>query len=446
MSTKATQFRDASPCRGKKAKAQAQDVRPGYKRTELGIIPESWEVVRLDERCVTYSGGTPDTSRPDFYGGEIPWITSGDLNAGRVREVAGRITKNGLNSSSAKMVRRGDLVLALYGATAGVVAITEIDAAINQAVLAIRTDVCDHEYLFQHLANRKTQIIDTYTQGGQPNLSGAIIRSLLIALPPHAEQRAIAEALSDVDGLLGALEALIAKKRAIKQAAMQQLLTGKTRLPGFSGEWESRQVRDVITRYFCGPSPTCEERNISGEEEWGVLKTTAATVENGWAWRQHKALPRAYWGREHQKVRVGDVIITKAGPRHRVGVSAWVDYVPDRIIVSGKMIGLRPHAQKAVPLVLAAALGSKHTQRFLDERTTGMAESQVNFENQNVLEAPLRLPPIDEQRAIATVLFDMDAEIAALETRRDKTRAIKQGMMQQLLTGRVRLVKPEAAA
>ncbi len=143
------------------------------------------------------------------------------------------------------MIRQGDIVLALYGATAGVVAIAEIDAAINQAVLAIRPERCNHEYLFQHLTNRKTQIINTYTQGGQPNLSGAIVRSLLIVLPSPAEQRAIAEALSDVDGLLGALEALIAKKRAIKQAAMQQLLTGKTRLPGFSGAWETKRLGDV---------------------------------------------------------------------------------------------------------------------------------------------------------------------------------------------------------
>src|SRR5207302_669179 len=143
----------------------------------------------------------------------------------------------------------------------------------------------------------------------------------------------------------------------------------------------------------------------------------------------------------HLEVRRGDVIVTKAGPRHRVGVVAWVDFVPPRIIVSGKMIGLRPNREKIVPLMLASAISASEAQLFLDQRTTGMAESQVNFENRALLETPILFPKIDEQAAIATVLSDMDAEVAALERWRDKTSAIKKGMMQQLLTGRVRLVK-----
>jgi len=106
---------------------------------------------------------------------------------------------------------------------------------------------------------------------------------------PQPEQRAIAEALGDVDSLLAKLDQLIAKQCDLKQAAMQQLLTGQTRLPGFSGEWEATQIQDVIDGYFCGPSPTCEERNIH-DGEWGVLKTTAATKENGWDWTKHKTL------------------------------------------------------------------------------------------------------------------------------------------------------------
>ena len=263
-------------------------------------------------------------------------------------------------------------------------------------------------------------------------LSIGVLRQVVLPRPPANEQRAIAVALSDVDGLIDALEALIVKKRAVKQATMQQLLTGRTRLPGFSGEWDRVEVRQVIIRCFCGPSPTCDERNIEGGQEWGVLKTTAATREQGWDWRRHKALPKAYWEQDDKEVRVGDVIITKAGPRHRVGVAAWVDYVPKRIIVSGKMIGLRPDESKVVPLMLAAALSAKETQTFLNQRTTGMAESQVNFENAALLEAPIRLPRIDEQHAISTVLSDMDAEIVALERCRDKTKMIKYHICQSI--------------
>jgi type I restriction enzyme S subunit len=104
------------------------------------------------------------------------------------------------------------------------------------------------------------------------------------------------------------------------------------------------------------------------------------------------------------------------------------------------MIGLRPRQDRIFSIILAAAIGARETQMYLDQRTTGMAESQVNFENDALLDSPIRVPEFAEQRTIATVLSDMDAELTALEARRNKTRALKQGMMQELLTGRTRLV------
>ena len=240
------------------------------------------------------------------------------------------------------------------------------------------------EYVAQQLDadGTQTRIAKSVVGTTRLEFSIAAIRRFELPVPAnHDEQRAIAGALSDVDGLLGGLDRLIAKKRDLKQAAMQQLLTGETRLPGFHGKWRHAQVREVITGFFCGPSPTCEERNIENAAEWGVLKTTAATKENGWDWTKHKTLPRVFWNKPHLELKRGDVIVTKAGPRHRVGVAAWVDYVPPRIIVSGKMIGLRPNPDKVVPLMLAAAISARDTQMYLDQRTTGMAESQVNFEN-----------------------------------------------------------------
>jgi type I restriction enzyme S subunit len=263
---------------------------------------------------------------------------------------------------------------------------------------------------------------------------------LKIPLPTLAEQEAVAGALSDADALIESLEQLVAKKRQIKHGTMQELLTGKKRLLGFTDEWETKQVRDVILKHFCGPSPTCEERNIENSDEWGVLKTTAITWATGWDWRKHKVLPKVFWNQPDIELRVGDVVVTKAGPRHRVGVSTWVDEVPRQIVVSGKMIALRPNASKANAMMLATAIASKESQRYLDQRTTGMAESQVNFENTALLDTPIRLPDIEEQQAIASILTDMDEEIAALEVKLAKAWQVKQGMMQELLTGKVRLL------
>jgi type I restriction enzyme S subunit len=213
----------------------------------------------------------------------------------------------------------------------------------------------------------------------------------------------------------------------------------RTVIDALPDDWNTVQVKDVITAFFCGPSPTCEERNIQDGKEWGVLKTTAATKENGWDWTKHKTLPRAFWNRAHLELRKGDVIVTKAGPRHRVGVASWVDFVPPRIIVSGKMIGLRPDPDKVVSLVLAAAISARDAQVYLDQRTTGMAESQVNFENTVLLDALIRIPRIEEQRAIAAVLRDLDALLDGLDRLIAKKRDLKQAAMQQLLTGQARL-------
>jgi len=213
-----------------KCKVGADGIPEGYKQTEVGVIPEEWEVNNIGSFCRTYSGGTPPTSVDEYYGGEIPWITSSDLNQSIILDVSGRITKLGLSNSSAKMVNSETLLLALYGATAGVSAITKITAAINQAVLAILPQSGLTHYLYYFLQLRKDFIIDTYTQGGQPNLSADIVKSILIPLPPLAEQKAISQVLSDMDSEIAELEARRDKSKALKQGLMQVLLTGKVRL------------------------------------------------------------------------------------------------------------------------------------------------------------------------------------------------------------------------
>lgn len=331
---------------------------------------------------------------------------------------------------------------ALVGKSYALLKEEDLPALLLQRVARIRSSEIEIDFLAQFFAAQWfAEYSDTVkTHTAIPHISADDIRNFKIPLPPLPEQRAIADALSDVDALIERLDALTAKKRAIKTATMQRLLTGKQRLPSFDGDWNQKMVGDVIDNHFSGPSPTCEDRNISHSEEWGVLKTTATTRQSGWDWSQHKVLPRAYWGRNELELEQGDVIITKAGPRHRVGVASMVDHVPHRIIVSGKMVGLRPNHAQVHPTILAAVLNSPGTQNFLDERTTGMAESQVNFSNQTLLNAPIVIPSMDEQDAIATILSDMDAEIDAVQARRDKTEDIKQGMMQELLTGRTRLV------
>ena len=259
---------------------------------------------------------------------------------------------------------------------------------------------------------------------------GPISKIKVLIPSKRSEIEKITKILKDFDEELFRLDKLLIKKKQFKEGITIQLLTGEIRLPGFNEEWQKALVGDVILNYFCGPSPTCEERNIQGDFEWGVLKTTAVTKDFGWNWKAHKTLPFIYWNKKNLEVKIGDVIVTKAGPRHRVGISATVDYVSPRIIVSGKMIGLRVNTKKVLPLILSSCISSKESQLFLNQRTTGMAESQLNFENKALLQTPIKYPKIKEQIAIVTILDDLDGEIKKITQKRKKINLLKHSIMQ----------------
>lgn len=295
-------------------------------------------------------------------------------------------------------------------------------------------DKMDSDFIFFLMQSKKYRdFLDIVLSGSSiNNLRPSNILEMTFLIPERDERRKISDALVDMDLLVRNLDKLIAKKRNIKQASMQKLWSQ-------SKSWNQIEVNQVLLDHFSGPSPTCEERNIRGSE-WGVLRTTCTTWEYGWNWKSHKVLPRSYWGQESRKVRVGDTIITKAGPRHRVGVPSFVDFVPDNIVPSGKMIALRPNPSLIDPLFLSLALKEHSSQAYLNERTTGMAESQVNFENRALLGTLIKVPSLAEQMRIAEVSTSIDAEINALVALREKTALIQIGMMQELLTGRTRLL------
>ena len=259
----------------------------------------------------------------------------------------------------------------------------------------------------------------------QPGVSVSKILLLRVTCPPSKpEQRAIAEALSDVDGLLGALEALIAKKRAIKQAAMQQLLTGKTRLPGFSGEWETKRLGELST-IAMGRTPS-----RSNSAFWGhghVWLSIADLQDKVVAESKEQITDLAASGMT--RIREGTLLMSFKLSIGRL-CFAGCDLFTNEAICSFTDL-------KADASYLYYALSRIDFSLYGKQAVKGYT---LNSESLNVVQ--VSLPGRAEQAAIATVLSDMDAEIAALERRRDKTRAIKQGMMQQLLTGRVRLVKP----
>ncbi len=179
---------------------------------------------------------------------------------------------------------------------------------------------------------------------------------------------------------------------------------------------------------------------MSGSE-WGLLKTTAATW-SGWNQNAHKVPPPEYWGQTRLEVQRDDVIITKAGPRNRVGVVVHVPQTRPRLMVSGKMVLLRPDRSRVVPRLLADVLASSPSQKYLDDRTTGMAEAQTNFANSALLNTPLRLPPLEEQRRIAEILDTIDESTQAAERVIAKLRSGLDALIDELAGSRLRVGTP----
>lgn len=271
-------------------------------------------------------------------------------------------------------------------------------------------------------------------------LNAGILSSFEIALPGFEEQRSIAAALSDMDALLDGLDRLIAKKRAIKKATMQQLLTGQTRLPGFSGEWEEKRLGDHLTFLRNGVNSRAE---LSYSEDVRYLHYGdihgSSRVELNPANVEMPCLPRIKASRL-DRLQNGDLIFADASEdMDGVGKSVEVQNATGIELVSG----LHTIAIRLDKNVLAD--GFKAYIQFIPKFRAHLrqlaAGTKVYATNRtHIASAELRLPGIDEQQAISALLTDMDAEITALEARCTKTRALKQAMMQELLTGRTRLV------
>lgn len=398
-----------------------------YKKSEVGLIPHDWTVANIGDDCYCFSGGTPTTSIREYYGGSIPWITSGDLNSQRIVDVDGRITRKGLEYSSAKMVHEGTLLLALYGATAGVAAITGIRAAINQAVLAIQTKEIDTEYLFQYLRFRKEMFLSTYLQGGQPNLSGEIVKLFKIPLPPtRSEQIAIAEALSDADAYIDSLEKLLVKKRDIKQGVMKELLTGTRRLPGFEIEAGSRNS-------LVGSLPN----------DWSICNLGGlAHIKTGTRNNEDKVENGNYpfFVRSANVERIDTfshdceaILIPGEG-----GIGSIFHYVNGRFNVHQRVYAITDFSASVSARFLFYYLKIRFGAHAMQHSVKATVDS---LRLPTFMEFNVGMPSnIMEQHAIATVLSDIDAEVDLLKKKLTKARDIKQSMMQNLLTGKVRLV------
>ena len=434
--------------------ALSNEIPVGYKWTEAGVIPEDWNIMQLADICIRQG-----IVRGPFGGSlkKETFATSGF----KVYEQRNAIYKNCEigsyfidQSKYAEMhrfsVSPDDFIISCSGTIGRIFQIPPEapKGIINQALLKLSTDqevVYDlYFYTLFEWDNFQMRIIDITQGGAMKNLVGMdVFRTTPVVLPSLPEQSAIAEALSDVDGLLAALEALIAKKRAIKQAAMQQLLTGKTRLPGFSGKWETKRLGDTFTYLPTGNNPRADLSEYGQVEyiHYGDVHAHTQPFLNC----AYYDLPRIDKSRVANAAHLqdGDLVMVDASEDLvGIGKSIEVNGIAEKNVVAG----LHTILCRGNPDCWA--MGFKAYLQFIPAFKSALISGATGISvyaisKKQLADIKLALPSPLEQEAIVSILSDMDAEVAALERRRDKTRTIKRGMMQQLLTGRVRLIRPE---
>jgi len=444
--------------------AVEQLVPEGFKQTDTGIIPDDWDVFLMDEVTDSLSSGaTPFRGNPSFFKGNNRWITSGELKYGVINDTIEKINDEAINKANLKVHPKGTFLMAITGleaaGTRGSCGIVGKPATTNQSCMAIYPNKkLKSNYLFHWYVYNGEELAFKYCQGTkQLSYTAGLLKTIPVLVPRDTkEQTSIASALSDVDALLTELENLIAKKQAIKTATMQQLLTGKTRLPQFAtytegadkekskgtkpselGEipvdWDVCLIDDVVSSLSSGGTPFRGNPSFykginrwitSGELKYGVINDTIEKISDDAIKKSHlKVHPEgtflmAITGLEAAGTRGSCGIVGKPAATNQSCMAIY----PNKKLTSKFLFHW--YVYNGEELALTYCQGTKQLSY-----TAGLLKT-----------LPILLPrDTDEQTAIAGMLSDMDSEIQTLEQRLTKTRQIKQGMMQQLLTGRTRL-------
>lgn len=403
-------------------------VKQGYKQTEIGVIPEDWECVKIED-VANISMCKRIFADQTTENGEIPFYKIGTFGKEADAFISRALYNEFKNRFS--FPKKGDVLISAAGTLGRTVVYDGRDAYFqdsNIVWLDIDKMVLCNEYL-----NHYYRVIKWASSEGSTiaRLYNGIIYATNIALPSLPEQQRIAEALSGVDSMITSLEKLIEKKKAIKQGAMQELLTGKKRLPEFSGEWDTYKFGNLCT--ICrGGSPRPIQDFLTTNDEginWikiGDVKSNAKYITS----TQEKIIESGI--AMSRRVYKGDFILSNS-------MSFGRPYILkiDGCIHDG-WLAIQDYKDCFNTDFLYYLLSSEYVFNQYVQMAAG--SSVQNLNKDKVAQLDIFLPSVTEQTAIASILSDMDSEIEALEQKLDKTRQLKQGMMQQLLTGKIRLV------
>jgi type I restriction enzyme S subunit len=421
------------------------ELKPGYKQTEVGVIPEDWDVVKIGTISKITTGPFGTLLKASEYSVDdngAPLISVGEVRDGFVK-ITGhtpRVPPSVIRRLPQYILRYGDIVFGRKGAVDRSALITEKEDGcfLGSDGISVRlSGPCNPAYISCQLRSHRIRdwLVQNATGTTMASLNQGILKKIPLALPPRPEQDAIASTLSELDELIQGLDELATKKRNIKQSAMQELLTGKRRLPGFEGEWEVKKLGDTasLKARIGWQGLTTAEYLDSGD----VYLVTGTEIEKGRvSWHDcHYVDEARYKQDKFIQLKPQDVLVTKDGT---IGKVALVTDLHRPATLNSGIFVIRPTKDSFNPEFFYYLLCSQVFSEFLGQLAAG---STINHLYQkDFVSFTYRIPPTyEEQDEIASTLNAIDSELIGLEARLDKTRAIKQAMMQELLTGRIRL-------
>lgn len=411
------------------------ELKPGYKMTEVGVIPEDWDCLRACEFGFFKGGSGFPLWAQGQRTGEYPFFKVSDMN-NEGNETFMTATNHYVSEQTrkhlgAQVFPADSIVFAKVGAAVFLERkkILGQPSCIDNNMAAYVLDASRADVRFVHSMLLMKKLGALVATTALPALNGKQLGEMVLALPPLPEQRAIAQALSEVDALLAALDKIIAKKRDLKQATMQQLLTGETRLPGFSGEWQLKRLGDVVDT---------DPENLGADTatDFWFNYISLEDVDRGQLRSHSEQVFIDAPSRARRKLMPNDVLVSTVRPNLQSHLLFKGD--AGHWVCSTGFCVIRCREGVTCPAFVFSHFFAADVNRQIDTLLTGSNYPAINSGDVRNLE--IMFPSYVEQCAIATVLSEMDAELSALEARRDKTHNIKQAMMQELLTGKTRLV------
>jgi len=389
---------------------------------------QEWDISSIGEYCITSSGGTPNRSDPLAYGGDIPWVKSGEVASTDIWATEEHITPHGLNSSSAKIAEEGSILVAMYGATAGQVARLKISAATNQAILAIRpkSGALDSDFLYHFIHRSKNALLATCQGSGQPNLSAGIIRDLEIAIPPLPEQKKIAEILSGID------RAIEARKRTADKITTTCRFVADEILQQAKYTYGSIKIKDCANRLWQGIN-TAADRVEYHERGVPILQAkhiTSGQIDSGGA----RFLCEGDYSRYSCRFQpsVGDILFTNIGT---IGKSAIVT-TPSKFLVAWNIFLISP-SDAIESEYLHCFMQVLDQQNYFHQHAAGNATKFINKTLISELEVPL--PPREEQIKICARIKALSRAAKCSQDAASKHLELKTSLSADLLSGRKRV-------